>query len=223
MLSRIRLMLQDKVELLKGKCIAIFGVGGVGGYTLEALIRSGIENIDIYDFDIIDISNINRQVIANTETVGNNKVEEWVKRAKLINPNINIYGYNMFVDESNISTIDFSKYNFVVDAIDTVTSKMLLIKKCKEQNIPIICSMGTGNKLHPELLEITDINKTSVCPLARVIRKKCKDENIKKLTVIYSKEDPKKTNTHKPGSTIFVPSVAGIMIASWIFRQIVGE
>lgn len=223
MLSRIRLMLQDKVELLKGKCIAIFGVGGVGGYTLEALIRSGIENIDIYDFDIIDISNINRQVIANTETVGNNKVEEWVKRAKLINPNINIYGYNMFVDESNISTIDFSKYNFVVDAIDTVTSKMLLIKKCKEQNIPIICSMGTGNKLHPELLEITDINKTSVCPLARVIRKKCKDENIKKLTVIYSKEDPKKTNTHKPGSTIFVPSVAGIMIAGWIFRQIVGE
>lgn len=223
MLSRIRLMLQDKVELLKGKCIAIFGVGGVGGYTLEALIRSGIENIDIYDFDIIDISNINRQVIANTETVGNNKVEEWVKRAKLINPNINIYGYNMFVDESNISTIDFSKYNFVVDAIDTVTSKMLLIKKCKEHNIPIICSMGTGNKLHPELLEITDINKTSVCPLARVIRKKCKDENIKKLTVIYSKEDPKKTNTHKPGSTIFVPSVAGIMIAGWIFRQIVGE
>ena len=223
MLSRIRLMLQDKVDLLKGKTVAVFGVGGVGGYTVEALIRSGIENIDIYDFDLIDVSNINRQLIANTDTVGKIKVEEWVKRAHLINPNININGYNMFVDETNISSIDFNKYDYVVDAIDTVTSKMLLIKKCNELNIPIICSMGTGNKLRPELLEITDINKTSVCPLARVIRKKCKDEQIKKLTVIYSKEEPKKTNTHKPGSTIFVPSVAGIMIAGWIFRQIVGE
>lgn len=223
MLSRIRLMLQDKVDLLKDKTVAVFGVGGVGGYTVEALIRSGIENIDIYDFDTIDISNINRQVIANSETVGKKKVDEWVKRAKLINPNININGINMFVDSNSIDSIDFSKYNYVVDAIDTVTSKILLIKKCDELNIPIISSMGTGNKLHPEMLEITDIKKTTVCPLARVIRKKCKDKNIKSLTVIYSKEEPKKTNTHKPGSTIFVPSVAGIMIASWIFRQIIGE
>lgn len=223
MLSRIRLMLQDKVDLLKDKTVAVFGVGGVGGYTVEALIRSGIENIDIYDFDTIDISNINRQVIANSETVGKNKVDEWVNRAKLINPNININGINMFVDSNSIDSIDFSKYNYVVDAIDTVTSKILLIKKCDELNIPIISSMGTGNKLHPEMLEITDIKKTTVCPLARVIRKKCKDENIKSLIVIYSKEEPKKTNTHKPGSTIFVPSVAGIMIASWIFRQIIGE
>ena len=223
MLSRIRLMLQDKVGLLKDKHIAVFGLGGVGGYTLEALVRSGIENIDIYDFDQIDISNINRQIIANSESVGKNKVEEWVNRSKLINPNISINGINMFIDSTNIDNIDFSKYDFVVDAIDTVTSKILLIKKCKEVNVPIISSMGTGNKLQPELLQITDISKTSVCPLARVIRKKCKDEGIKKLTVIYSKEEPKKTNTHKPGSTIFVPSVAGIMIASWIFRQIVGE
>lgn len=223
MLSRIRLMLQDKVDLLKDKTVAVFGVGGVGGYTVEALIRSGIENIDIYDFDTIDISNINRQVIANSETVGKNKVDEWVKRAKLINPDININGINMFVDNNSIDSIDFSKYNYVVDAIDTITSKILLIKKCDELNIPIISSMGTGNKLHPEMLEITDIKKTTVCPLARVIRKKCKDENIKSLIVIYSKEEPKKTNTHKPGSTIFVPSVAGIMIASWIFRQIIGE
>lgn len=223
MLSRIRLMLQDKVDLLKDKTVAIFGVGGVGGYTLEALIRSGIDNIDIYDFDTIDISNINRQVIAVSETVGKSKVDEWVKRAKLINPKININGINMFVDSDSIESIDFSKYNYVVDAIDTVTSKMLLIKKCNELNIPIISSMGTGNKLHPEMLEITDIKKTTVCPLARVIRKKCKEEHIKSLMVIYSKEEPKKTNTHKPGSTIFVPSVAGIMIAGWIFRQIVGE
>jgi tRNA A37 threonylcarbamoyladenosine dehydratase len=216
-------MLQDKVDLLKDKTVAIFGVGGVGGYTLEALIRSGIDNIDIYDFDTIDISNINRQVIAVSETVGKSKVDEWVKRAKLINPKININGINMFVDSDSIESIDFSKYNYVVDAIDTVTSKMLLIKKCNELNIPIISSMGTGNKLHPEMLEITDIKKTTVCPLARVIRKKCKEEHIKSLTVIYSKEEPKKTNTHKPGSTIFVPSVAGIMIAGWIFRQIVGE
>ena len=121
MLSRIRLMLQDKVELLKGKCIAIFGVGGVGGYTLEALIRSGIENIDIYDFDIIDISNINRQVIANTETVGNNKVEEWVKRAKLINPNINIYGYNMFVDVT-VSIASTTKLYLLKSIVDILLS-----------------------------------------------------------------------------------------------------
>ncbi len=223
MLSRIRLMLKDKVDLLKNKKVAIFGLGGVGGYTLESLVRSGIENIDIYDFDTIDVSNINRQIISNINSIGLNKVDEWVKRVKTINPNININGYNMFVDLENIDTIDFTKYDYVVDAIDTVTSKILLIKKCQKSNVPIISSMGTGNKLQPELLEITDITKTSVCPLARVIRKICKDEGIKHLPVIYSKEEPKKTNTHKPGSTIFVPSVAGIMIANWIFRNIIGE
>ena len=223
MLSRIKLMVGDKLELLKDKCVAVFGVGGVGGYCVEALVRSGIENIDIYDFDTIDVSNINRQIISNCLNVGNNKVDEWVKRSKLIKPNLKINGINMFLDSTNIDTIDFTKYDYVIDAIDTVTSKMLLIKKCQELNIKIISSMGTGNKLKPELLEITDISKTSVCPLARIIRKKCKEEKIKKLTVIYSKEEPKKTNTHKPGSTIFVPSVAGIMIAAYIFRDIIGE
>lgn len=223
MFSRIKLMVGDKLELLKDKCVAVFGVGGVGGYCVEALVRSGIENIDIYDFDTIDVSNINRQIISNCLNVGNNKVDEWVKRSKLINPNLKISGINMFLDSTNIDTIDFTKYDYVIDAIDTVTSKMLLIKKCQELNIKIISSMGTGNKLKPELLEITDISKTSVCPLARIIRKKCKEEKIKKLTVIYSKEEPKKTNTHKPGSTIFVPSVAGIMIAAYIFRDIIGE
>lgn len=223
MLSRIKLMVGDKLELLKDKCVAVFGVGGVGGYCVEALVRSGIENIDIYDFDTIDVSNINRQIISNCLNVGNNKVDEWVKRSKLINPNLKISGINMFLDSTNIDTINFTKYDYVIDAIDTVTSKMLLIKKCQELNIKIISSMGTGNKLKPELLEITDISKTSVCPLARIIRKKCKEEKIKKLTVIYSKEEPKKTNTHKPGSTIFVPSVAGIMIAAYIFRDIIGE
>lgn len=223
MLSRIKLMVGDKLDLLKDKSVAVFGVGGVGGYCVEALVRSGIENIDIYDFDTIDVSNINRQIISNCLNVGNNKVDEWVKRSKLINPNLKISGINMFLDSTNIDTIDFTKYDYVIDAIDTVTSKMLLIKKCQELNIKIISSMGTGNKLKPELLEITDISKTSVCPLARIIRKKCKEEKIKKLTVIYSKEEPKKTNTHKPGSTIFVPSVAGIMIAAHIFRDIIGE
>lgn len=223
MLSRIKLMVGDKLELLKDKCVAVFGVGGVGGYCVEALVRSGIENIDIYDFDTIDVSNINRQIISNCLNVGNNKVDEWVKRSKLINPNLKISGINMFLDSTNIDTIDFTKYDYVIDAIDTITSKMLLIKKCQELNIKIISSMGTGNKLKPELLEITDISKTSVCPLARIIRKKCKEEKIKKLTVIYSKEEPKKTNTHKPGSTIFVPSVAGIMIAAYVFRDMIGE
>ena len=181
MLSRIKLMVGDKLELLKGKCVAVFGVGGVGGYCVEALVRSGIENIDIYDFDTIDVSNINRQIISNCLNVGNNKVDEWVKRSKLINPNLKISGINMFLDSTNIDTIDFTKYDYVIDAIDTVTSKMLLIKKCQELNIKIISSMGTGNKLKPELLEITDISKTSVCPLARIIRKKCNKKIGKRL------------------------------------------
>ena len=197
------------------------GVGGVGGYTLEALIRSGIDNIDIYDFDTIDISNINRQVIAVSETVGKSKVDEWVKRAKLINPKININGINMFVDSDSIESIDFSKYNYVVDAIDTVTSKMLLIKKCNELNIPIISSMGTGNKLHPEMLEITDISKTIVCPLARVIRRELRNKGINHLTVVYSKEEPQNIDGERtPASSTFVPISAGVLIASKVVQDI---
>jgi tRNA A37 threonylcarbamoyladenosine dehydratase len=217
-------MLQDKVDLLKGKTVAVFGVGGVGGYTVEALIRSGIENIDIYDFDSIDVSNINRQLIANTDTVGKIKVEEWVKRAHLINPNININGYNMFVDETNISSIDFNKYDYVVDAIDTVNSKIELIIKAKEANTPIISCLGTGNKLKPELFEISDIYKTSVCPLARSLRYELKKLGIKNLKVLYSKETPIKAKGQRiPASISFVPPVAGLLIAEAVIKDLIGE
>ena len=220
MLSRIRLMLQDKVGLLKDKHIAVFGLGGVGGYTLEALVRSGIENIDIYDFDQIDISNINRQIIANSESVGKNKVEEWVNRSKLINPNISINGFNMFIDSTNIDNIDFSKYDFVVDAIDTVTSKILLIKKCKETNVPIISSMGTGNKLQPELLQITDISKTSVCPLARTMRYELRKRGINHVDVLSSTENPVKTGNNPPASIAYVPSSAGILLINQVVQSL---
>lgn len=222
--SRTILMLQENtINLYQNKKIAIFGVGGVGGYVLEGLVRSGFLNIDIYDFDNIDISNLNRQIISNRLNIGKIKVEEAKKHAELINEDISINAYNMFIDETNIESIDFSKYDFVVDAIDTVSSKILLIKKCKDLNIPIICSMGTGNKLDPSKLMIADISKTSICPLAKIVRKKCRELNIKHLNVLTSIEEPIKTHTRNPGSMIFVPASAGLMIASHILRYFIGD
>lgn len=220
--SRTILMLgEDKVLKYCHKRIAIFGVGGVGGYVLESLVRSGFLNIDIYDFDVIDESNLNRQVISNTLNIGKIKVDVAKERALQINPNLNINSYNMFVDSKNVNEIDFTRYDFVVDAIDTVDSKMLIIHKCQEHNIKIISSMGTGNKLDPTKLLITDITKTDYCPLAKVIRKKCREENIKHLTVLVSKEMPIKTNTRNPGSMIFVPASAGLLISSYILRTFI--
>ena len=214
---------KEKVSNYINKHIAIFGVGGVGGYVLEAIVRSGFLNVTIIDFDKIDESNLNRQIISSNENIGQIKVDVALQRAKLINPNININAYNLFIDDNTINEIDFKQFDYVVDAIDTVTSKLLIIQKCKEFNVLVISSMGTGNKLDPSKLLITDITKTSVCPLAKIIRKKCRDLNIKHLTVLTSTEEPIKTNTRNPGSMIFVPASAGLLIASYILRSFIDE
>lgn len=222
--SRTELMIGvNNINKYSKKHIAIFGVGGVGGYVLEGLVRSGFEKITIFDFDKVDLSNLNRQIISNINNIDKIKIDEAIKHTLTINPNVNITGYNMFIDEANINEINFNDFDYVVDAIDTVSSKLLIIQKCQELNIPMISSMGTGNKLDPTKLMITDITKTTICPLAKVIRKKCRELNIKHLTVLASSEEPIKTNTRNPGSMIFVPASAGLLIASYILRSYIDD
>ena len=222
--SRTELMIGvNNINKYSKKHIAIFGVGGVGGYVLEGLVRSGFEKITIFDFDKVDLSNLNRQIISNINNIDKIKIDEAIKHTLTINPNVNIMGYNMFIDEANINEINFNDFDYVVDAIDTVSSKLLIIQKCQELNIPMISSMGTGNKLDPTKLMITDITKTTICPLAKVIRKKCRELNIKHLTVLASIEEPIKTNTRNPGSMIFVPASAGLLIASYILRSYIDD
>lgn len=222
--SRTELMIGvNNINKYSKKHIAIFGVGGVGGYVLEGLVRSGFEKITIFDFDKVDLSNLNRQIISNINNIDKIKIDEAIKHTLTINPNVDIMGYNMFINEANINEINFNDFDYVVDAIDTVSSKLLIIQKCQELNIPMISSMGTGNKLDPTKLMITDITKTTICPLAKVIRKKCRELNIKHLTVLASSEEPIKTNTRNPGSMIFVPASAGLLIASYILRSYIDD
>lgn len=203
--------------------IIVFGCGGVGSYTIEGLVRAGINSITIVDNDIIDVTNINRQLIADTTVIGNSKVEVTKNRLKEINPNIKITTYNEFLSEENIDLFFKQKYDYVVDAIDTISSKLALIKYCYSNNIPIISCMGTGNKLDPTKFEITDITKTSMCPLAKIIRKELRKYNIKHLKVLYSTEPPIKNNTNTPSSISFVPSVAGLIIAGEVFKDIIKD
>ena len=209
----------EAIEKLSKVKIAIFGIGGVGSYVAEGLIRAGVQNFILIDHDTIDITNINRQIHATTKTIGQYKVDVMKQRMLDINPEANIQTYKIFyLPDSNEKILDES-ISYVVDAIDTVTAKLELVKKCKELNIPIISCMGTGNKLDPTMLEVSDINKTSVCPLAKTIRKELRKLDIKKLKVIYSKEEPIKKQT-PPGSVSFVPSVAGMIIASQVVKDL---
>ena len=218
--DRIKLIVNDLSY--QDQKIVLIGLGGVGGAVLEALVRSGIKNIDIYDFDIIEESNLNRQIISNYYNVGKKKTLEAIARSKAINPLINIQAYDLFIDKENINDLDFQDVSFVIDCIDKVDSKMAIIKRCQNENIPIISSMGTGNKLDPSKLEITDIYKTSYCPLAKIIRKRCKEEHIKHLTCLYSKE-LRKPNAKGIGTMAFVPMSAGLMIASFVIRSLMGK
>lgn len=228
--SRTEMLIgKDAMATLCNSSVAVFGVGGVGGYTVEALIRSGIGNITLIDNDTVSRSNINRQIIALDSTVGMLKTEAAKKRIQEINPECKVNILNLFILPESIGEIDFTQYDYVVDAIDTVSGKIAIIEKCNELNIPIISSMGTGNKLNPTELEVSDIYKTSVCPLARVMRTELKKRGIKNLKVVYSKEQPitpfvseaNEKGKPIPGSISFVPSVAGFIIASEVIKDLI--
>ena len=216
----------DKMNKLKNSRVIIFGVGGVGGYVIEALTRSGFKQIDIVDFDSVSITNINRQIIALHSTVGKLKIDVMKERMLDINPNIVVNTYPVFLDDTNIESFNLSQYDYVVDAIDSVTSKILLIEYCVKNNIKIISSMGTGNKLDPSLFKISDISKTSVCPLAKVIRYELRKRGINHLKVLFSTETPIKNfvegegNKLAPSSISFVPSSAGLLIASEVIKDL---
>lgn len=210
---------EEGLEKLSKAKIAIFGIGGVGSYVAEGLIRVGITNFILVDNDVVDITNINRQIHATTNTIGQDKVEVMKKRMLEINKEAKIQTYKTFYLPENEEKIIDRSITYVVDAIDTVSAKIGLVQECNILNIPIISCMGTGNKLNPTMLEVSDINKTTVCPLAKTIRKELRKTNIKKLKVVYSKEEPIKKLT-SPGSVSFVPSVAGMIITSEVVKDI---
>lgn len=207
-------------KLNKAKVI-VFGVGGVGGYIVEALGRSGIGTIGLVDSDVVEESNINRQLVATNSTIGQTKTSIAKKRLEDINPEVKVDEYPFLYLPDTADRIDLSQYDYVVDAVDNVTAKLMLVEKCRELNIPIICSMGTGNKLDPSRFEVSDIYKTSVCPLAKVMRTECKKRGIKKLKVVYSREEPVKTGSRTPGSMPFVPGAAGLIIAGEVVKDII--
>ena len=215
-----RVIGEDKMRSIQKSSVIVFGLGGVGGAAAESLVRAGVGTIGIVDKDVVDITNINRQIIATDETVGIKKTQVAKDRLLSINPNLKVDVYDMFYLPENADEIDLSQYDFVVDCIDNVTAKLELVVRAQKAGVPVISSMGTGNKLHPEMLEIADIKKTSVCPLARVMRRELKKRGVEKLTVVYSKEEPVKTDSSVPGSMSFTPPVAGHLISSYVIRTI---
>lgn len=246
--SRAELLIgEEGLEVLKNKTVAVFGVGGVGSFTVEALARTGIGTFYLYDDDKVCLTNINRQLIATRKTVGRVKVEVMKERILEINPEAVVYEHRCFFGAETVDEIPFTKFDYIVDAIDTVSSKLLLIEKANEFGVAIISSMGAGNKMDPTKFEVTDINKTSVCPLARVMRRELKNRGIKKLKVVYSKEPAMKPKENPlsncksdcvcpkdvvrtcsakrqvPGSIAFVPSVAGLIVAGEVIKDFLAE
>lgn len=232
--SRTRLLIgSDALNKLKDSTVAVFGIGGVGSYTVEALARAGVGNLVLIDRDDISITNINRQIHSTVNTVGQAKVEIMRDRVLSINPNVNVKIYKEFYMPDNSDFMIDKNYSYIVDAVDTVTAKIDLVLKASKNNIPIISAMGAANKLDPTKFEVTDIFKTSVCPLARVMRKELKTRGIKKLKVVYSKEEPNKlfeesdnleindNNKPIPASISFVPSVMGLIIAGEVIKDII--
>lgn len=230
MFQRTELLIgKENLNKLQHSHVIVFGVGGVGGFAIEALVRSGIGEISIVDFDTVDLTNLNRQIIATQNSIGKLKTSVMKDRLLSINPNVIVHEFpEKFSMENSDLFFKDKKYDYIVDAIDLVTSKLALAEIAKNLSIPIISSMGTGNKIEPTMLEVADINKTSVCPLARVMRKELKNRGIKKLKVVYSKELPKKPFNESGsrekkvnvGSIAFVPSTAGLIIASEIVKDL---
>ena len=220
--SRTELLIgKEGIEKLQRSRVAVFGVGGVGGFAVEALARSGVGALDLIDKDDVSMSNLNRQIIALTSTVGRPKVEVAAERISDINPDCKVTVHKTFYLPDTKDEFDFSDYDYVVDAIDTVTGKLLIIEEAKAANVPVISSMGAGNKLDPAAFEVADIYKTSVCPLAKVMRRELKKRGVDHLKVVYSKEEPKKPAADFPASIAFVPSVAGLIIAGEVVKDLV--
>ena len=226
-LSRtVALLGEENVEKLNNKRVIVFGVGGVGGYTVEALARTGVGQIDVVDSDQVSVSNINRQIIALHSTVGKKKVDVIKARINDINENIVVNAYDKYVTPDNLNEFDLTKYDYVVDAIDTVASKVALAVLCEKNNVKIISSMGAGNKLNPCAFKVSDIYKTSVCPLAKAVRTQLKKLGVKKLKVVYSDELPATSGINEdgkrvPSSCAFIPSVAGLIIASEVIKDLI--
>ncbi len=214
---------EEAFDKLAAAKVLVFGVGGVGGYVCEALARAGVGQIDICDNDVVSESNINRQIIATYDTVGQAKTDVMERRILSVNRDCKVTKYECFYlpDTLGAERFDFARYDYVVDAIDTVAAKIDIIARCKEARTPVISSMGTGNKLDPTRFEIADIEKTSVCPLAKVIRKAMRDRGIKGVKVLYSKEEPVKTGSRTPGSISFVPSAAGLIIGGEVIKDLI--
>ena len=205
---------------LSNKSVLIIGCGGVGGYCIEALARSNIGTLILVDYDVVDVSNINRQIIATDETIGQKKVILLKKRIETINSNCHVITIDKFIDESNLEELFTNKIDYFIDACDTISTKKAIIQKCLSRKIPFITCLGTGNRLNPSKLEISTLEKTSYDPIARILRKFVRDSNIKdKITVLASTEKPIKTNDRTPGSTAFVPSSAGLLIASYVVQS----
>ena len=217
-----QLLGSEEVDRLQNASVLLFGVGGVGGFTCEALARAGVGRIHIVDKDVVDITNINRQIIATHDTVGRPKVEVMKERILSINPAAAVEATECFYLPDRAAEFDFGAYDYVIDAIDNVSAKLSIICEAKAAGTPVISSMGTGNKLDPTRFEIADIHKTSVCPLAKVIRKGLKDRGIKDVKVLYSREEPVRTGLRTPASVSFVPSVAGLIIAGEVIKDLAG-
>lgn len=226
-LSRTELLIgRDGLERLKNARVAVFGIGGVGGYVVEALARSGVGAFTLVDSDRVSLSNLNRQIIATRETIGQYKTEVMKQRILSICPETEVETCQCFYLPETRDQFDFTRYDYVVDAVDTVTAKIDLVLRAKETGVPVISSMGAGNKMNPAMFEVADIYKTSVCPLAKVMRRELKKRGISKLKVVYSKEEPIKRATEEqrpvPGSIAFVPSAAGLIIAGEVVKDLIG-
>ncbi len=231
-LERTRLILgEDAMARLRGSRVAVFGIGGVGGHCAEALARSGIGAIDLIDNDTVSLTNLNRQLVALRSTIGRYKTEVLRERIADIDPELVVTEHRCFFLPENQDQFDFSAYDYVVDAVDTVTAKIALILASQAANTPVISSMGAGNKLHPEMFELADIYQTSVCPLAKVMRHELKKRGVRHLKCVYSREVPRQPGTLQeenvqkravPGSTAFTPSVAGLIIAGEVIRDLAG-
>ena len=235
--SRTRFLLGSAaMEKLKNAHVAVFGLGGVGGYAVEALARSGVGQLTLVDHDTVSLTNLNRQLLATHQTLGLPKVEAAAQRVRSIDPTIRVYARQEFFLPDKADAFDFTQYDYVIDAIDTVSGKLALIEACKAAGTPILCALGAGNKLDPTAFRVADISQTRVCPLARILRKECRKRGIGKLKVVYSEEDPitpdlpaddpawqekPEGRNALPGSVAFVPSVMGLILAGEVIRDLI--